>query len=103
MSEQPDWLRECVSGMQGHSRWRVVVEGRKYAVIVCPGHSAYLNRGSGTVYAPTECCLVEKGKNFWHGTFIRVHKGRITNEVKARMAEILKQAEKGKMPKKMAP
>jgi hypothetical protein len=99
MSDQPDWLQEVISGLAGGRRYRVVHEGKKYAIIVCPGRTVYLSRGSGSVYSPTTCYFVEKGANFWHGTFVKIHEGRVTNAVKARLAEILAKGEKGKVPK----
>ncbi len=91
---QPDWLRETVVGLSSSWRFMVFLEAKKYAIIVCPGHTEYLDRGSGNAYCPTAYTLVEKGKNFWSHTWVRVYKGRISNAERARLEDVLKLAEK---------
>ena len=88
-TSQPEWLCETVAGLVGCSKWRVFLEGKKYAIIVRAGHSSYLNRGSGTQYFHTEYVLVEKWKNYWHGTFDPVHKGRMNKAKRAELEKLL--------------
>lgn len=86
---QPEWLCETVAGLVGNSKWRVFLEGKKYAIIVRAGHSSYLNRGSGTQYFPTEYVMVQKGANYWHGIFDVVHKGRMNKAKRADLEKLL--------------
>ncbi len=93
--EQPDWLKETVLGLSSAWRFKVFLEGKKFAVIVCPGHTEYLDRGSGNKYCPTEYVLVEKGKNYWHHCWYRVHEGRMSKDHRCRLEDLLAIAEKG--------
>ena len=87
-------MREVVTGLSSYWRWMVFLEAKKYAVIVCPGHTEYIDRGSGNAYCPTEYVLVEKGKNYWHHAFIRIHEGRMSKATRARLEDLLALAEK---------
>ena len=91
---QPQWLHDTVVGLSSSHRFKMFLEAKKYAIIVCPGHTEYLDRGSGNAYCPTEYTLVEKGKNYWSHTWIRVHEGRMSKVERARLEETLTLAEK---------
>lgn len=88
-TEQPPWLVAVVMGLVGNSKWSVFLEGKKYAIIVRAGHNSYLNRGSGVRYFPTEYVLVERWKNYWEGTWDTVHTGRMSNEVRRKLGNLL--------------
>ena len=91
---QPDWLKETVCGLSSYWRFMVFLEGKKHSIIVCPGHTEYIDRGSGNGYCPTEYTLVEKGKNYWSHTWIRVHEGRMSKDQRSRLEDLLAIAEK---------
>ncbi len=92
--DQPQWLRDTVVGLSSSHRFKVFLEAKKYAIIVCHGHTEYLDRGSGNAYCPTEYILVEKGKNYWHHIWIQVHEGRMSKVERARLKDVLKLSEK---------
>lgn len=92
--DQPQWLYDTVVGLSSSHRFKVFLEAKKYAIIVCPGHTEYLDRGSGNAYCPTAYTLVEKGKNFWSHTWVRVHEGRMSKVERTRLEGVLKLAEK---------
>lgn len=92
--EQPNWLKETACGLSSAWRFMVFLEAKKYAIVVCPGHTEYLDRGSGNAYCPTEYILVEKGKNYWSHIWIRAHKGRMTKDHRSRLEGLLAIAEK---------
>lgn len=87
---RPDWLKKTVEGLQGSEKYEIFLESPHFAIIVRPGHTAYIDRMSGCRYAPTRYTLVEKGKNYWSNTWEEVHTGRMTNVVKADLVARLK-------------
>lgn len=91
---QPDWLIETVGGLTTSRLYRVFLEGKRFAIIHCPGHNGYINRMDGVKYAPSKYVLVEKGKKYWSYTWKDVHNGRLTKEAKLKMEGLLAEAEK---------
>ncbi len=74
------------------------MEGRRFAIIACPGHTEYVNRMTGTAYYPATYTLIEKGKDSWHGRWKDVHKGRLKNVDREHLKKLLQEAEAEKAP-----
>lgn len=91
--EQPDWLKLFSGGIQGGHNYKVYKDGTKYAVVVRPGHTSYVDRMSGNRYCPTMYVLIEKDKDYWQNIKKEVHEGRLTKEAAIKIQKVLEEAE----------
>lgn len=91
---QPDWLKKYVMGYSNSHKWKVYLEGEKYAIINSPGESYW--SGLSMKYGKSSYTLIKKdGKNYWPAFKLEVHEGRIKKEDKMRLQKILKDYDEG--------
>ena len=95
MDTRPDWLQKYAIGLQGGYRYIVYLDGIKFAIIKEPGHTAYIDRCSGSKYYATQYTLIEKGTSYWNHKHKTVWEGRINSHVKVSLVSLLADYDSG--------
>ena len=95
IDNRPDWLKKYASGLQGGYRYKVFLDGIKFAIYVAPGHMSYLNRMDGCKYYPTTYTIIEKGTGFWDHKNKDVYQGRMSIRVKDSLVKLLEEYDNG--------
>ena len=84
MSDQPEWLKGYVMGLENPGKWSIIIESETHAIIRRGGYY-----WSGRMLLHSSQRLVTKGINYWDEQRRTVWHGRITNARKAEMETAL--------------
>ena len=95
----PQWLHTFVGGLSNRYHWTVAIDhGGRFAIGRQAGHTAYIDRMSGSRYCAAEYWLIEKGSGYTWGFNLgasrQVWEGRLTKAARAELDRLLKEADR---------
>jgi hypothetical protein len=93
--DRPKWLLDYFQGVYEVRYYSVILDGKKYAIVKKDGHMAWTHNYAPWHYEPTTYELLTKFTTWGRDPKRKeLGTGRLTKEMKAKFARILKQADR---------